>query len=126
MAVNDPAVYVVDDDESVRRAIARLIRSAGIDVRVFASGEEFLEAAPPVEKACLVLDVRMPGMSGLELHQKLREQGLDIPVIFVTAYDSEEVRTQARIGGASACFRKPVDDSALLDAIAWAVSGRGK
>ena len=126
MSTVAPAVYVVDDDEDVRRALARLIRSAGMDVRVFASGEEFLEAAPPPEHACLVLDIRMHGMSGMDLHRELIRRGPNIPVIYVTAHDSQEARSEAHSIGAVGYFRKPVDGSALLDAIAWAVSGKEK
>ena len=118
-------VYVVDDDESVRRALGRLLKSAGIQALIFASAEEFLQSEFHTEDACLVTDIRMPGLSGLELQQELLKRHIDIPVVFVTAFDSDDARTQARLAGAAGYFRKPVDDHALLDAIAWAAGGKG-
>ncbi len=117
-------VYIVDDDDSVRRAIARLIRSAAMEAQTFASGGDFLKSKFRDQKACMVADVRMPGMSGLELHQKLIERGIKLPVIFVTWFDTAETRNQARESGAFGYFRKPVDDQALLDAIQWALSSQ--
>ncbi len=117
-------VYIVDDDDSVRRAIARLIRSAAMEAQTFASGGDFLKSKFRNQKACMVADVRMPGMSGLELHQKLIERGIKLPVICVTWFDTAETRNQARESGAFGYFRKPVDDQALLDAIQWALSSQ--
>ena len=97
-------VYVVDDDESVRRALGRLLKSAGIEAHVFASAEEFLQSDFHAKDACLVTDLRMPGMSGLDLQQELRKRHIDIPVVFVTAFDSDEARTQARLAGAAGYF----------------------
>ncbi len=117
-------VYIVDDDDSVRRAIGRLIRSAGMEAQTFASGGDFLRSKFTDQKACMVADVRMPGMSGLELHQKMIERGFKLPVIFITGFDTAETRSQARESGAFGYFRKPVDDQALLDAIQWALSSQ--
>ncbi len=117
-------VYIVDDDDSVRRAIARLIRSAAMEAQTFASGGDFLKSKFRDQEACMVADVRMPGMSGLELHQKLIERGFKLPVIFITGFDTAETRSEANKSGAFGYFRKPVDDQALLDAIQWALSSQ--
>ncbi len=124
MQENKAIVYIVDDDDSVRRAIERLIHSAGMEAQTFASGGDFLKSKFRDQKACMVADVRMPGMSGLELHQKLIERGFKLPVIFITGFDTAETRSQANKIGAIGYFRKPVDDQALLDAIQWALSSQ--
>lgn len=115
-------VYIVDDDDSVRGAIKRLIRSADLAAQTFASGSDFLKSKFRDQNACLVVDVRMPGMSGLELHRKLVERGFKLPVIFITGFDDAETRNQAGKRGAFGYFRKPVDDQALLDTIQLALS----
>lgn len=117
-------IYVVDDDDSVRRAMKRLFRSEGKDVRVFESARQFLDSKFTDRNACLVTDVKMRGLSGLELQQKLIDRGSELPVILITGFDTEETRAQARKLGVAAYFRKPVDDQALLDAIQWALSTR--
>jgi FixJ family two-component response regulator len=119
-----PIIYVVDDDESVRRALKRLFRSAGMDVRVSESGRRFLDSEFTEENACLVADVKMPELGGLELQQELIDRGSELPVILITGFDTEETRAQAKKMGVAAYFRKPVDDQALLDAIRWALSKR--
>jgi two-component system response regulator TtrR len=115
-------IYVVDDDASVRKAMEMLLISAGMEVLTFESAETFLENEFREENACLIADIKMKGLSGLELQQKLAEKGIKIPVIFLTAFDSKESREQAKKGGAISFFRKPVDDQALLDSIQWALS----
>ena len=114
-------VAVVDDDESVRRAIARLIRSAGLDADTFPSGDEFLETLSDHKPDCIVLDLHMPKVDGLAVQSWLVRAGVRIPVIIVTGYDTPEARAQAMKAGAVAFFRKPVDGEALLGAIARAV-----
>jgi FixJ family two-component response regulator len=114
-------IYVVDDDASVRMALEMLLISAGMEVLTFKSAEDFFEYEFREENACLIADIKMKGVSGLELQQKLAERGIKIPVIFLTAFDSKGSREKARKGGAVGYFRKPVDDQALLDAIQWAV-----
>ena len=114
-------VYVLDDDAAIRRAMSRLLRSAGLQVETFQNATEFLEGRIVHQDVCAIVDIRMPGMNGLEVQQALKESGVHIPVIFVTAHDTEETRMAAVEGGASAYFRKPVDDLALLDAVYWAV-----
>jgi FixJ family two-component response regulator len=114
-------VFVVDDDQSARSGIARLLRTAGHDARAFASAEEFLDDFHPETFGCLVLDVRMPGVSGEELQTELKARGVRLPIIVVSADDDPETRRAAHRMKAAAFFRKPVDGSALLDAIEWAV-----
>jgi FixJ family two-component response regulator len=119
-------VYVIDDDASVRKALGRLMRSARLEVKLFESVQQFLDEADLKCPACIVADVRMPGESSLELPALLARQGFDLPVIYVTAHDTDETRHLARDAGASGFFRKPVDDQALLDAIEWALSEKQK
>jgi FixJ family two-component response regulator len=118
--------YVIDDDQSVRRAFQMLFRSADIDVRTFSSAEEFLETANLVDGSCIVLDVCMPGLSGLDLQKELALRSNVPPIIVVSARDDTPTQDLARELGATAFFRKPVDDQALLDAISWAIRGREK
>jgi FixJ family two-component response regulator len=93
-----------------------------MEVRPFESAQQFLDSDFTGENACLIADVKMPGMDGLELQQKLVEDGTDLPVILITGFDTEETRALAKQLGAAGYFRKPVDDRALLDAIKWALS----
>ena len=116
-------VYVIDDDESVRRAFQLLFQSVDFDVQTFCSAEEFLETASLRDHSCIILDMRMPGMTGLDLQRELIARKIGIPVIVVSAYDDEPTRQLSRELGAVAFFRKPVDDQALLDAIWFAISG---
>lgn len=119
-------VYVVDDEPSVCRAYGRLIRSAKMAARVFSSVEDLLGSDFSDENACIISDVQMPGVSGLELPALLDQAGHRLPVIFVTAHDTAEARDRAHQVGAAAYFRKPVDDLALLDAITRAVNGKSE
>jgi len=113
-------LYVVDDDLSICKATTRLMKSAGIPVQAYTSAEEFLQYCRPTAADCLLLDVQMQGMNGLELHRQLRQSGVQVPVIFITAFDDESTREAARDLGAAGYFRKPFDDQALLDAIKFA------
>ena len=115
-------IYVVDDDASVRQALEMLLISASMEVLAFKSAEDFLEYELRKEKACLITDIKMKGLGGLELQQQLAERGIQIPIIFLTAFDSNVIRQQAKQAGAVGYFRKPVDDQALLDTIQWALS----
>lgn len=117
-------IYIVDDEPSVCTAYARLVRSAKMEARTFPSVEKFLATDVSDENACLICDVAMPGISGLDLPCLLARAGRRLPVIFVTAHDTAETRAIAQRVGAAGYFRKPVDDQALLDAIAWALSPR--
>lgn len=115
-------IYIVDDDDSVRRALGRLIRSEGLTSEAFPSGELFLTKLPDNAHGCVVMDIRMPGLTGHDVQQRLRKRGQKIPVIALSAQDDDEARHRARELGAVAFFRKPVDDQALLDSIRWLLS----
>jgi FixJ family two-component response regulator len=114
---NLPMISIIDDDESVRRALHGLMRSVGIAVNVFASAEEFLDSDRLRNTDCLILDVRLPGMSGLELQRHLATSHSEIPIIFITSYEDDEVRARALNAGAVHYFLKPFNDEDLLDAI---------
>jgi FixJ family two-component response regulator len=113
-------VYVVDDDESIRRALKRLLKSVGYDALTFESAEDFLDSASRLSEGCLVLDIRLPGMTGLELQEKLASLGAKYPVIIMTAHENPQWRERAEKAGAIAYLRKPFGDQSLLDAIQFA------
>lgn len=112
-------IYVVDDDDSVRKALGRLLRAAGLNFESFPSGESFLASLGQDARGCVVMDIQMPGLTGHDVQERLRDRRQNIPVIALSAQDDEEARHRARELGAVAFFRKPVDDQALLDAIQW-------
>jgi len=114
-------VCVVDDDESMRQALRGLLKSAGFQSELFASAEEFLESGRLAETACLVLDLRMAGTSGLEMQEQLLASGWNIPIIFITAHGEEDARTRALERGAIDFLQKPFSDQALLNAIDRAI-----
>jgi len=114
-------VYIVDDDRSVRLSLEMLLCSANMEVMAYESAKDFLESEIKKENVCLVTDIKMKGMSGLDLQEELNNRGISLPIIFLTAFDSDNERKQAQSKGAKGFFRKPVDDSALIDAIKWAV-----
>ena len=114
-------VFVVDDDESMRRSLATLLRSVGLDARVFASPQEFMEAKRPDAPGCLVLDVRLPGMSGLAFQQQLAKAAIGLPIIFITGHGDVPMSVRAMKAGAVEFLTKPFDDQVLLDAIHGAV-----
>ena len=121
--IDDQApVVVVDDDPSVRRGVERLLRSAGYRAETFASVREFLDRGDYDRAACLVLDVRMPGQSGLELQQILEGAGYDIPIIFVTGHGDIAMAVRTMKAGAVDFLPKPFDDQALLDAVQHAIA----
>ena len=117
--VNDTGsfVFIVDDDNSVRRSLGRLLKAAGLSVKTFDSAQNFLDSYQDDEAACLVLDVRMPKMSGLDLQKRLIESGSKVPIIFITAHEDLESREQAMNAGAIAFLRKPFEEQLLLEAI---------
>jgi len=117
-----PVVFVVDDDASVRRSLARLLASAGYSVEAFASAREFLEREPPAGPCCLLLDVRMPGLTGLDLQEALTGAGRRVPIIFVTGHADVPMSVKAMKGGAVDLLAKPVDDAELLGTIRRAVA----
>lgn len=118
-------ISVVDDDDSVRESLSGLIRSVGLKVTVFASAEEFLNSDHLADTDCLILDVRMPGMNGLELQRHLAANHYAIPVIFITAHGDEEARVRALNGGAVEYLLKPFSEEALLRAIETALNSNG-
>src|SRR5262249_55055267 len=104
----------VDDDESVRSAMSSLLRSLGYEACVFASAEAFLSSPRLQDTSCLIVDVQMPGMSGLDLQAELRARGASIPIIFLTAFPEERVRRRAEAAGAVGFFGKPVDGGIII------------
>lgn len=119
-----PVISIVDDDESVRQALEGLLRSVGLEVAAFASAGEFLRSHHLRTTGCLILDLRMPSMGGLELQQRLAGDGHRIPIIILTAHGDEEARVQASRTGAVAFLRKPFDPEALLSAVEAALENR--
>jgi len=110
-------VSVVDDDESVREALPDLLREFGFSVEAFSSAEEFLASDALDRTGCLVLDIRMPGMSGLDLQRELTRRRAGIPIIFITAHGDETLRPRLIAAGAADCLLKPFSETALLDAV---------
>jgi two-component system, LuxR family, response regulator FixJ len=114
-------VAIVDDDESVRTAVHGVLKSVGLNTRSFASAEEFLRSGHQGQTACLITDIQMPGMSGLELQATLAEEEYRIPIIFITAYGDAKTRTQAMRAGAVEFLGKPFDDDLLLETVRTAL-----
>jgi FixJ family two-component response regulator len=114
-------VFVVDDDPSMRRSLESLLRSVGNDVRLFSSAQDFMQAERPDAPSCLVLDVRLPGMSGLTFQQELAKEGIALPVIFITGYGDVPMTVRAMKAGAAEFLTKPFDDQLLLDAVHAAI-----
>lgn len=119
-------VFVVDDDDPVRRALERLIRSVGLPVEAFASAQELLERDLPEGPACVVTDVRMPGLSGLDLQQELSRLGRPMPIVFMTGHGTVPMSVRAMKAGAVDFLQKPVDEQLLLDAIHHALERSGR
>jgi FixJ family two-component response regulator len=120
-----PLISVVDDDQSVREALENLIRSVGFEVRLFASAEAFLDSDAPSQTDCAVLDLLLPGMSGIELRRKLAADGQNIPTIIITANGNEKAQAEAVAAGAIAFLKKPFPEEVLLDAIDTALKAKG-
>ncbi len=117
-------VAIVDDDELIRNALHGLMKEAGFRALAFASAEEFLNSGKQDHTACLIADIRMPGMSGLDLQSKLNEGHYMIPIIFITAQGDEKMRMQALRAGAVEFLTKPFDDEVLLDSVRAALSSQ--
>jgi FixJ family two-component response regulator len=117
MTNQDAMVYVIDDDDLVRRGLESLIKSVGLNVATFASAREFIEAEPPSVPSCLVLDVRLPGLSGLDLQRQLTAMNIRVPIIFITAHGDIPMTVRAIKEGALEFLTKPVRGQDLLDAI---------
>jgi CheY-like chemotaxis protein len=116
-----PYVAVVDDEETVRKALRRLLRASGLQAEAFAGGQEFLAAAAQRQPDCVVLDLHMAGMSGLQLLRRLQAAPQRPPVVVITAHDEPETREQCLAAGAAAYLRKPLDERLLLNAISAAL-----
>jgi len=112
-----PLIVVVDDDDALRNSLDDLLQSVGFRVQGFVSAEAFLQAQPAPKTACLLLDVRLPGMNGLELQQQLGAMHWRIPIIFITAYADDDMRARALAAGAVAVLSKPCREEDLLNAI---------
>ena len=116
-----PIVYIVDDDVLVRKALRRLIHTMGFAAETFSSALDFLNYPHQEQQSCLILDVRMPGLSGLDLQKQLSARSPAIPIIFVTAHDDDQAQAQALKAGALAFLVKPFDDQELLNVLAAAL-----
>jgi FixJ family two-component response regulator len=114
---NNKVVAIVDDDDAVRVALEGLLRSAGLTARAFESAEAFINSGQQRQTACLIADIRMPGMSGLELQAKLNAEQCRIPIVFITAHGDAQMRMQALRAGAVEFLAKPFNDEALLETV---------
>ena len=121
MSEDRAVVFVVDDDPSMRRALDTLLRSVGHEVRLFSSSQEFMQATRPDAPSCLVLDVRLPGMSGLAFQQELTKAAVALPIIFITGHGDVPMTVRAMKAGAVEFLTKPFDDQVLIDAIHAAI-----
>ena len=113
----EPVVFIIDDDPSVREALADLLRSANLKVKTFVSAQEFLQQEHPDTPGCIVLDVKLPGMSGLEFQRALMKLGVDLPIIFISGHGDIPMSVQAMKSGAIEFLTKPLNEQELLDAI---------
>ena len=118
-------IAIVDDDESVRKATKSLVRSLGYEAATFCSAEEFLESAQLNTAACLITDVRMPGMSGVELQDRLIADGFSLPTVFISAFSDERVQQKVLENGAVAYLHKPFEEDRLIACIEIALKGQG-
>jgi FixJ family two-component response regulator len=116
-----PWVAIVDDEEGIRKALRRLLRASGLDAESYANGQEFLDAAAAQRPDCVVLDLHMPGMSGLQVLRRLKAAGQRLSIVVITAHDEPETRDQCIDAGACAYLRKPLEDRLLLNAISAAM-----
>jgi FixJ family two-component response regulator len=121
-----PYIAIVDDEEPVRKALKRLLRASGLEAESYASGKDFLDANAQRRPDCVVLDLHMPGMSGLEVLRELRAQHSALPAVMITAYDEPATREQCLAAGAAAYLRKPLDERLLLNAISATVKRNSK
>ena len=116
-----PSVAIVDDEEGIRKALSRLLRASGLDAESYANGQDFLDAAAAYRPDCVVLDLHMPGMSGLQVLRKLKAAGQRLSIVVITAHDEPETRERCIDAGACAYLRKPLEDRLLLNAISAAI-----
>lgn len=117
MGTHERLVFVVDDEESVRKALGRLLAASGLTVKVFAHGVDFIDAVSALRPDCLVIDLHMPGLTGLDVLRQLMQLELRVPAIVITAHDEPDARTQCIAAGARAYLCKPLDAQELLDTI---------
>jgi FixJ family two-component response regulator len=122
MTKEDPTVFVVDDDASVRKSLSRLFRSAGVSVEMFASADAFLAREHFTGTGCVILDIGMPGLNGVDLHKRLRKADFSMPVIFLTGHGDIQTGVQVVKEGAVDFLTKPVDDETLLQAVREALA----
>jgi FixJ family two-component response regulator len=123
MSATEPVVFVIDDDRGVREALESLIASMGLHVETFRTAQDFLRRARPDAPSCLVLDVRLPGLSGLDLQRELRNAGTPLPIVFITGHGDVPTSVQAMKAGAIEFLTKPFRDQQLLDAVQQAIEG---
>ena len=126
MLEDEPAVFIVDDDAAIRDRVSQLVETVGIKSKVFSSAQEFLDSYDTAWHGCLVLDIRMPGISGLQLQEKLAESDIDFPIIFITGYGSVRMGVDAIKKGAIDFIEKPFEDQYLLDQINIAIAKDAK
>ena len=119
-------ISIVDDDASVREAMLGLVRSLGFDAATFSSAEDFLQSDQLARTLCLITDVQMPGLSGVELQTHLISRGNAIPIIFITAFPEERIEARVREAGAIGFLSKPFDDETLIECLDRALKGRGR
>jgi len=124
MADPAPFIAIVDDEESIRKALERVLRAAHLEAEVFASGAAFLDSLAARRPDCLILDLHMPGMTGLHVLRHLKQSGVEFPTIVITAHDEPEARVHCMAAGAAAYLRKPLESQILLDAVASATKTR--
>ena len=117
-----PFISIVDDDDSLRRSLGNLLRSLGFRVQEFASAQAFIGSQNAQETACVILDVRMPGMNGLDLQRHIAASGWRVPIVFITSHADDDARTRALAAGAVAFLSKPFREKEILDAINAALS----
>jgi len=117
-------ISIVDDDPFVREAMSGLVRSLGFDAVTFPSAEDFLQSTQVDETTCLITDVQMPGLTGIDLQSHLISRGSAVPIIFVTASPERRIEAQARSAGAAGFLNKPFDDKALIECLSQALGGR--
>jgi FixJ family two-component response regulator len=123
IACEASVIAIIDDEELVRESVQRLLKMAGYPVVAFASAEEFLKSSRLEEFRCVIADIRMPGMSGLDLQSRLNAEDYQIPIIFITAHGDEKMRVRAMRDGAVAFLAKPFDNSVLLDRVRVCLKG---
>jgi FixJ family two-component response regulator len=121
MNTSETTIFVVDDDEAVRRSLRLLVESVGLNTQTYSTAEDFMNAYDPAQSGCLLLDIRMPGMSGLELQSKLAAEGINIPIIIITGHGDVPMAVEAVKAGAFDFIEKPFRDQVLLDDIRKAI-----